>query len=293
MDSKIEKYRISNIITIKNIVSLHYFEFEPDFSSKGEQHNFWEIIYADKGNFQIETGDAAFTLKQGECYFHRPNEYHRHSADGKSAPNIFIANFVCNSQAMKLFNSKKIYIPSTMRPIISNIIDESRKAFDLPFNRTEFAPLKPRENAILGGEQMIRTYLEQFIIFLLRKEYAGASTSAILGNEAVTEHIASQMKKRIETSAYQNISVAEICREMKYSKTYLSKIFLHNFGCSINVYIAKVKIGEAKRLIREHEHNFSQISDMLCFSNPFYFSRVFRRVTGMSPTEYKRSVKID
>ena len=56
-------------------------------------------------------------------------------------------------------------------------------------------------------------------------------------------------------------------------------------------YILKKKIGEAKRLIREDKLNFTQISDVLCFDNPHYFSTVFKRVTNMTPSEYKNSVK--
>ena len=167
MDTKFEKHTLSNIITIKNIISLHYFEFEPDFSSKGERHNFWELVYADKGDFQITLCDTSFTLKQGECYFHKPNEYHRHSADGKVAPNIFIANFVCTSPSMRRFKSKKFCIPTAMRPIISSIIDEGRKTFDLPFNRPELKPLILRTDSIVGGQLMIRTYFEQLLILLI------------------------------------------------------------------------------------------------------------------------------
>jgi len=58
-------------------------------------------------------------------------------------------------------------------------------------------------------------------------------------------------------------------------------------------YLILLKIEKAKQLIREKEFNFTQISDMLAFSNPLYFSRVFRRVTGMSPREYLNSVKIN
>lgn len=293
MDSGFKKHRISNIINIQNIVSLHYFEFDRNFVTHGESHNFWELIYADKGDICINTGNNTFTLRQGECYFHKPNEFHIHSADGNVAPNIFISAFVCTSNTMKLFRSKKFYVPASLRPVISSIIDESRKSFDLPFNRTEFIPLKPREDAILGGQQMVRTYLEQFLILLLRNEYSDSNEVVLSTINATAEHLAVQMKKKIEVSAYEDISVSQLCTEMRYSKTYLSKVFFNNFGYSINTYISKVKIEEAKKLIREHTHNFSQIADMLCFSNPFYFSRVFRRVTGMSPTEYKKSVKID
>jgi len=51
------------------------------------------------------------------------------------------------------------------------------------------------------------------------------------------------------------------------------------------------KIQEAEKLISEKKYNFTQISDMLSFDNSHYFSRVFKRISGMTPTEYKNSVK--
>ena len=48
---------------------------------------------------------------------------------------------------------------------------------------------------------------------------------------------------------------------------------------------------EAKRLIRETNSNFFEISDMLMFSNSHYFSTTFKKYTGMTPSQYKNSCK--
>lgn len=48
----------------------------------------------------------------------------------------------------------------------------------------------------------------------------------------------------------------------------------------------RAKIEEAKRLIRRGSHNFSEIAGMLCCNDPHCFSRVFRRLTNMSPNDH-------
>lgn len=286
------KHKINNIINIQNIVTLHYFEFDRDFHFKGESHDFWEMVYADKGPLQITAGGKDITLSPGECYFHKPNEFHTQKANGINAPNVFVITFVCSSLSMNFFKSQHIKVPQKLKLLISNMIDEGKKTFVLPFNNPDLKQLQLLENSILGGQQMIRTYLEQFLILLLR-ECSGTSTKPPVAKDAVSENLAERMVSRLNASVYEKLTVEKFCQDMSYSKAYLSKIFSKNYDCTINEYITKVKIAEAKRLIREHSHNFSQISDMLCFSNPLYFSRVFRRVTGMSPSEYKNSVKID
>ena len=57
-------------------------------------------------------------------------------------------------------------------------------------------------------------------------------------------------------------------------------------------YANKIKIDTAKTLIRDDNMNFSEISDYLSFDNPQYFSRVFKRITGLTPTEFKLSLQI-
>lgn len=293
MKNQYIKHKIANVINISKIVTLHYFEFDPNFGSKGEKHDFWELVYADKGSLIVKTDTNKFTLSQGECFFHKPNEHHTHYADGKVAPNIFIISFVCHSKAMQQFASKKFIVSGFLRPIISGIISEGRQTFDLPFNDPDLKELRLLPSEIMGGQQMIRTYLEQFLILLLRHQQSSERVKATRYRESIPEHLAENMAKRLQNMVYSKVNLDAFCKDMRYSKAYLSKIFLKNFGCTMGEYVTNTKISEAKKLIREQRYNFSQISDLLMFSNPFYFSRVFKRVTGMSPSEYKNSVKID
>ena len=140
---------------------------------------------------------------------------------------------------------------------------------------------------------MVRIYLEQFLIMMFRHQQAGISSSKASARIAVPEHLAETVAAKLDTMVYSKINIDEFCREMRYSKSYLSKIFLKNYGLTMVDYITDLKIKEAKKLIRENRNNISQVSDLLRFSTPFYFSRVFKKVTGMSPSQYKNSVKID
>ena len=52
-----------------------------------------------------------------------------------------------------------------------------------------------------------------------------------------------------------------------------------------------MKIEYAKQLIRENQMNFTQISDFLGYSSIHYFSRQFKKISGMTPSEYASSIK--
>ena len=194
MTKKTIKKQGQNLINVSEIVNLRYFEFETSFIFKKEIHNFWELIYVDKGSWEINTDIEKLILNQGECYFHQPGESHMHRANGKTPPNIFIISFSCNSKAMDFFKNKKIYIPLNLRMFITNIIEEGKKTYKLPFNEPELKKLALLDETILGGQQMIKTYLEQFLILILRYEKSIPVTSVFPSAELKGKHIATQMK---------------------------------------------------------------------------------------------------
>ena len=60
---------------------------------------------------------------------------------------------------------------------------------------------------------------------------------------------------------------------------------------TVSDYIAQVKIEHAKQLIDSHQYLIYEVADMLGFENAYYFSKVFKKVTGMSPREYEHCPK--
>jgi two-component system response regulator YesN len=106
-------------------------------------------------------------------------------------------------------------------------------------------------------------------------------------------HIVSSTKALLENSVETNLRINDICAQLGYSKSYLSKLFKEQTGETLANYATKAKINYSKKLIRDGNFNFTEISDRLSFDNPQYFSRVFKRVTGMTPSEFKWSLNFD
>ncbi|MBQ8552176.1 MAG: helix-turn-helix transcriptional regulator [Clostridia bacterium] len=104
------------------------------------------------------------------------------------------------------------------------------------------------------------------------------------------DHLVTAIKALVDDKIYEALRVSEICTALGYSKSYLCKLFHEQTGNTIASYAIGVKIDRAKQMIHEGRYNFAQISDKLAFDNPQYFSRVFKRVTDMTPTEFKRSL---
>ncbi len=285
-------YKVINIINIRVIRQIRRFDLDETFHYPGEKHDYWEAVYISKGAALVTAGTQLLTLNEGDIYFHAPNEYHKLRASGNTLANTFIIAFTCNSQYMKLLKETVFSVPQNLRPIILRIFEEASNTFNTPITTIRANKLEIKENAVLGGLQMIKIYLEQLMILLLRQTNTQAPAFVLPSREYPADHIVNNAKKIMLDAVYApSISSDDLCQQLGYSRTYLCRIFKEECNCTITQYMNQLKIEEAQKLIREENYNFTQISDLLHFANPLYFSRVFRRITDMSPSEYQKLVK--
>ena len=85
------------------------------------------------------------------------------------------------------------------------------------------------------------------------------------------------------------ISIEELAKRTGYTEYYFSHKFKKEIGCSVNDYILNEKIERAKLLLSGTTESIQSISDNLAFSNRSYFYTCFQKITGMSPTEYRKT----
>ncbi len=284
------KHKIENFFVISRIVTIHQFDFGGLFESEPESHDFWEFVFVCRGELQVRTAHGEFSLREGEYCFHRPEEYHQHAAVKEDSPVFFVVSFVCHSKAMGLFDGKRGQLPAELHYHIRSILSEGRKTFYLPDNDPDLKELCLRPEAPLGGEQMVRTHLEQLLISLARREGSPQDVSLYFSRNYVENHLVASILEYLEDNVYQTVRVGDVCTVLNYSRTYLNRLFQTQCGYTISEYFIRMKMEKAKELIREGEYNFSQISDLLQFNNPHYFSRVFHRIEGMSPREYRNGI---
>lgn len=287
------KHKIENLLVINKIVTIHYFEFDKKFKSHGEAHDFWEMVYTDKEEIICTTDNATILLQQGEALFHKPNEFHTLSTNNKTAPNVFIISFECKSEAMSFFNNKRLKIKNELKKYIYLIIKEAKSTFKLPAFNPDLKKLELSDKPNLGGQQLIRINLEMLLIMLMRSELEKKNTNELfLPKEEFSDHLSNSIINLLENHIYENININEICKDLNYSKSFICTEFKKATGHTIINYFLNLKIDAAKKMIRETDNNFSQISNMLMFDCPNYFCKTFRRFTNMTPKQYKNSITV-
>lgn len=281
-------------IVVKRLVTVHYFEFAKNYVFEGEKHDFWEFLYVDKGEVEVMADTQGYNLKQGEMIFHKPNEFHNVWANGKVAPNLVVISFESKSKAMGFFEKKIVNAGDYEKNLLAQIIREAKEAFSSPLNVSELAKLERKQSGLFGGEQMIKIYLEQLLITLVRKGSSIKMESRIssITKERSDLDITKKTIDYLTENVKKNLRFEDVHRFSNLSKTNLKTVFKEKTGMPVMEYFKNLKIENAKLMIREGQYNISEIAELLSFTTVQYFSRRFKQVTGMTPSEYASSVQV-
>ncbi len=278
---------LKNILNVSRIITLYYFDFSPNYRTRGESHDFWELVYVDGGELDLQGGEHVHHLRQGQMIFHRPNEFHRVQCDGVHSASVFIITFECRSPAMKFFYGKTVTVPRELRSLMKTLIEECTQNF-----RVSSIPLSQYPDAPIGGLQLIRNYLECFLICMMRQGQAhgGPRTVFFTSQENLEGNLARELTEYLEAHLYGRVTLEELSAHFHFGASTLCGIFKRNTGQTILHYFLECKINEAKRLLREDDRTVSEISELLGFESPQYFSRIFRKYVGMSPREFRNTL---
>ena len=289
------RHQLKSSIEVDKLITVHYFELSKDFTYPAESHDFWELHYVDKGSITALSGENLVKLSQGELFFHKPNSKHQLVADGQIAANVCVVSFECEGQELESIAGVKIKITQSQKDILGKLLDEASTTFDISNSNPELnkLTLKPIRN--FGDLQLIKIYLEQLIIDVLRKT---VHQKPILNFFAKTQEYNDDLINKIIEFLYENvannITLDDICEEFHFSKGYISRKFLAVTGITIISYFNNIKISLAKQIIRSKNAEFnciSKLADGLGFSTDSYFCYTFKKITGMTPKEYEKSVR--
>lgn len=286
------KHKPENLINVSQIVTINHFEFEKNFISEGESHDFWEIVYADKESLICTADSQVITLGEGEMLFHKPGEFHSLAANRKTAPGVFIISFVCRSAAMRFFENKKLAPNKNFSKYIYSIFEEGRRTFNIPFADPKLKKMPLAERPSLGGAQIIKNYLEIFLVNLLRFYTETESGNEIfLPGKELSGKPVKEVIKVLKSSIFEPLSIDDVCARTSYGRAYLFRVFKAETGKTIMDYYLDLKMDKAKQLLREDELTVKEIAAKLAFNEPNYFTKTFKRITGITPSQYKKRVR--
>lgn len=223
------------------------------------------------GSGKLEYNGELHSLSAGDCIFidcHNPY-YHESSSD--------------------LWNLQWVHFYG---PTVANIYDKyvergGQPCFH-PDDLTRFGRTWATLYKIAGSSDYIRDMrineeLTRLLTYLMEESWhpdnrhTGAKQQDLL-----------EIKNHLDKNYSQKITLDELSEIFFINKYYLTRIFKKQFGVSINNYLLQIRITHAKQLLRFTEKTVEEIGIECGMGTLYYFSRMFKKVEGISPSEYRK-----
>ena len=286
-----EKYRLSRIVSVVEIVSADYVENFLSVAPKHAHEEAWEIAVCLEGESSVLQDSGYVPLNAGEVVLIPPDTYHD-IVISKTGTAVFAVSFTCtNSDYLRPIQNRIQYGGEPLLRIFRKIIQEVETTFVASADTMHLYQFVPSADSPLGAEQMICSYLEQILIMLLRSSIGNQGQVVRTGQlqEAILTHLVEQVTAYINEHIGERLTVEQIASHFHYSRARLSTIYKQITGIGLNETITNLRILRAKQMLREQVKTVSQISEELGFASPQYFSHKFTQIVGCPPSRFADS----
>ena len=189
--------------------------------------------------------------------------------------------------------------PEQAPDLLAGIIAEAGSFLEGRLDDPYQTSLQIRKDTSPVCGQLIRLHLEELLLSLYRRNQNSLLTGEVsrtpLSDRTLSKNtdaeLFSHIKNYLLSHLADHLTIEQICHDNLISRSRLQKLFRDSEGTGVIEYYSALKISEAKSMIRSGQMNFTQISEYLGYSSIHYFSRQFKRSTGMTPSEYVSSIR--
>ena len=282
-DKFINRKYIKNLIKIECLYSAFESNYSPDFYFGGEFHQAWEMVYIITGSVGSSGDNRIYHLNEGDIIFHKPMEFHRIWAVDNIKPHLFVMSFYPAGKLPKMFENGVFTLNDAQKEKLFELLNFLKK-YSSYENKTGsvtyFLVDWEREDFL----QNVANRLEGFLLSVSDHEKKANTKQEDTSKKT-------QLYKKIVTvlteNIYSNITISEIAKRCNVSVSQLKRVFVSKSHIGIHKYYLRLKIAEAMKLFAEGL-TVGEVAEQLEFSSSNYFSEVFKKETGITPTEYKK-----
>ncbi len=244
------------------------------YRKKGLPENF--LFYCVDGCGWYKIGDKQYQVNTNEFFMLPKNEEHAYGSDEKHPWSIYWVHF--GGDMLTFFNEM-------------NVVKEHIKPMSIRNNSEVFALFSKIYKTLQNGYSTDNLIFANMCLshFLTLFIYNSKHTVDIPSDKIdCVESAIAYMKKNIDG----NISLDELSKVNNYSTSRFSNLFKQKTGYAPIDYFIQMKMQKACQHLDFSDQSIKSVAYTLGFDDPYYFSRRFRKVIGMSPNKY-RSVKKD
>ena len=234
----------------------------------------WQLLYIAGGKAHFHFGDKETIVHAGHMVLYRPKEAQKYEYYAEDQPEVYWVHFTGGN------------VTNLIR---SYGIRDDQKVFycgsGLEYQTLFRAMISELQMCRDSYPEMLEMYLRQ--IFIRMQRYFKTSVKA--------EH--SRTAEEIDKAASyfsehysEPISIDAYAEEHLYSTSWFIRNFKLYTGFTPMQYILSKRIYNAEALLQNTQYNITEIAQIVGYDNPLYFSRIFKKLKGISPSEYRKHI---
>ncbi len=278
--------KLNDTLSVTGIVNLHFFTFGNDFTTVGEGHPFYELIYVNTGKLRISSEGYTGVLEKNQMIIHRPNEEHALGCIEGTEPSVIIIGFECTSSLIDTLCASPLHLGDAAIKRLAEIVKEGRNVFKPPYD-TPVYDMKKKKHQPFGAEQMLRLSMESFLLLLLREYRTAEGAEEIKETPAAIHEVVAY----VDANYLERMTIDELAFLFKTNRATLCREFKRETGKTLVAFVNGKKIEKAKEKILSSEKTFTQIAEEMNFESIHYFTRFFKKMTGESPKDFRQRYK--
>ena len=277
-DIMYKKFTIPENHSISAFYSFFEAIYDTNYRTDGEIHNFWEIVCVIDGRLGVTADKDVYILEDGQAIIHKPMEFHNVWSEN-SCPKIIILTF---EGTLPKLNKRIFKMSEHTKNAIRSLSSDALKIFDFDDDIGIFITGIKKGQEVLAEKFLKKC--ELFILSLL-SEVDESPTQIAEGSAKSYMNIASFLSENID----KNLCIYDISKALNMSESNIKKIFKKYSGLGIINYFNTIKIKKAQSLLKGGM-SVREAAEKVGFSDQNYFSTVFKRITGVSPKNYKTNL---
>lgn len=246
-------------------------KYKPKITRTLEHH---ELILITGGNGNIIIENKRYQAKEGMIFYICSDILQSIESDAKNPLYFMSVHFsyidvILNDNKWDVRKENKVLPLSSMQLV--------KDCYQINY---VFRKMVDSWNEKLPGYELITKALLQQLIFELYQNERGEKHN--YSASLKVENIIKYMHENINSK----LTLTDLSDRVQLSPAYLSRVFKDNTGYSLIEFFNKMKIDKAKELIIEGNKKVKDVAHEVGFSDEFYFSRIFKKIEGVSPAEF-------
>ena len=265
---------IPKLVDVRGFCTAFEDHPEPNFIFRGETHEMYELVIVLGGSMGITAGSNSFILNEGAAVLHPPMEFHSLRSAKGTLPHFVVFSFLADT--VPSYRKRVFVLSEEERLRVCRILDLLVTSTD----RKDFHLL----NVIKGGEKKYERAIREFEILLLNLNEVENPDVLTVGTTGSRNY--QQAQAVLKANLHRSLNTEELAALCHMSPSLLKKTFSRYAGVGVMEYFRTQKILAAIPYLRNGQ-SVSETALRFGFSDARYFSTVFHKITGHTPSYYR------